>query len=414
MVTVTTALAVAVPYVAAGDDDRAATLLREPVIQTIATPSGWYWRDRGALALVHVLVPEAREHLRADALRGPHRVAVDLAAALVDARAGDLGRVVSLVWPEPGLLRTSLPARWAAELVVSGLAAGNPAPQLVAGALGEQLQARAAELAEDPSVSAAVRRAACAIVGGSLESGAPLEIDVLGPLTLRRGGDVIEHRNLQRQRVRELLLLVVLRRRIRREEAAELLWPDANPAHNLRVNLSHLQRVLEPTRARGTSPSWLRSDGQWLSLDPGTVVDAWRLDELLDIADEAERRGHPAQAVAAYRRVLPLWRGEPYAEAPYHDWADRERTRLRSRYLAAARRAGDLLFAAGDHIGARDAADRAIAVDPGAEHAYQLLARVHLAAGDRNGARRVVEACAAALGSLDLRPAPDTLALADG
>ncbi|MDQ3601749.1 MAG: hypothetical protein M3408_10985, partial [Actinomycetota bacterium] len=60
---------------------------------------------------------------------------------------------------------------------------------------------------------------------------------------------------------------------------------------------------------------------------------------------------------------------------PYADWAEPERTRLRTRYTAAAVRAGELLLAAGAPANARRAAERAITADTIAENAYQLLAR---------------------------------------
>lgn len=140
-------------------------------------------------------------------------------------------------------------------------------------------------------------------------------------------------------------------------------------------------------------------------------MDAWELDARLDQADRAEREGAPALALAAYREALPLWRGEPFADVPYADWAELERTRLRARYTAAAVRAGELLLAAGAPAEARRAAQQAITADTTAENAYQLLARTHLAEENVGGARQTVDACRAALAALDLTPSGATVAL---
>jgi DNA-binding SARP family transcriptional activator len=114
---------------------------------------------------------------------------------------------------------------------------------------------------------------------------------------------------------------------------------------------------------------------------------------------------------SAYRAALPLWRGEPYGEVVEASWVVAERARLAGRYLEAAIRAGELLFASGDLDGARDAARRAIAAEPSQERAYRVLARVHLAADDIPGAARVVDECRTALAALGLAPARATLDL---
>ena len=121
-------------------------------------------------------------------------------------------------------------------------------------------------------------------------------------------------------------------------------------------------------------------------------------------ASVAERANDPAGALAAYRATLALWRGEPYADLPFADWAGLERTRIRARFTEAATRAGELLLAIGATADAQDAARRAITADPTWEPAYHLLTRAHLAAGDVAGARRTVEDCRLALAELGVEP----------
>jgi DNA-binding SARP family transcriptional activator len=263
--------------------------------------------------------------------------------------------------------------------------------------------------------SPAVARAALRLVGTLPAVPAyRVRINVLGPLEVRRDDDAVTDPVLRRQRVRELVCFLAIHRRSRREQITDELWPDLDDrGRNLRVTLNYVQRVLQPERTGSDPPYFVRANGPWLVLE-GTdrlSVDAWQLDALLDDAERAEQAGDPAAALASYRDALPLWQGEPFADAPYASWAEAERTRLRVRYTVAAIRAGELELAGGDPGRARGAAHRAIEAERTAEPAYQLLARAHLAENDAAAARHAIDACVAALAELDIEPDPATVAL---
>ena len=400
---------------ATGDERGAAALVQADAAAMIGTPDGWYWRDRGATALVHVLAPQTRPAWEVEPLGAPHRIGLGLARALEGAREGNLTAVAALRWPEPGVVRANLPLSWVAELVAAGAAAKNPAPDALMSAVGARLRPALHALVAGASTSPTVRSAAKSLLISlpAIPNG-HMRISVLGPLAISRDGALVNERELRRQRVRELLCFLVVRRRARREEITDVLWPDLDDrGHNLRVTLNYLQHVLQPERGPSDPPYFLRSNGPWLSLEglDHLDVDAWTLDGLLDDAQQAERSGTPAAALELYREALPLWRGEPLGDVPYSDWADSERLRLRSKYTAAAIRAGELLLAAGMPSEARTAAHHAIDADRTAESSYQLLARSHLAENDLVGARQAVDDCRTALAELDLRPDIATIAL---
>ena len=119
-------IAAAAVAVGVGAEDRAADLLRDLVLATLGQPDGWYWRDRGAIALTYVWClsrvnagPTSRsEHVHVPGLR--------LGEALIAARAGDLHTVRRLEWPAAGIVRAHLPARWIVELAAAARAAGTP------------------------------------------------------------------------------------------------------------------------------------------------------------------------------------------------------------------------------------------------------------------------------------------------
>lgn len=410
-------IARAASAVAEGDDGEATTILAGEALEgpaAVGQPASWYWRDRAALALISVLLPSTRTTWADERLGAAHAPGLALGEALAAARQGDLAPVRALHWPEVGVVRAHLPLRWTLELAAVGIAAGNPPPDGLIEAAG----APAGPALRGIAASSGTR--GVALAARRLAANVPtvpdyrLRIGVLGPLELWRDGTRVNAPELARQRVRELLSHLVARRRVRREEIQDELWPDvADPAHNLRVTLNHLQRALQPDRSRDDRPYFLRGAADWLEL--GGVdrldVDVWELSVHLDAADHAERSSSITTALDAYRAALPLWRGEAYSDVPYALWAEPERTRLRARYVDAAIRAGELWLAAGTLDDAHRAASHAIAADSTAERAYRLLARAYVERDDAGSAREVLETCRNVLTDLGVEPDDTTIAL---
>lgn len=394
--------------VAAGDEDAAAGVLRAAGEPALGSGWAWYWPDRAALSLPYVLLPERRAALEAWELPPVLRHGVELGRALVGARSGDLAPVQAIRWPLPGVVAAHLPVRWSAELAAAGAAARNPAPPEV---VHRAVAATAGGATTPPAVAPSARRWA-----GHLPSdpGETLGISVLGPLLITRAGIEATPPELRRRRVRELLCMLVADPRRRRAELAHELWPDAaDPSSNLRANLTHLQRALEPDRAPHAPPYFLRADGEWLVLAASSrlEVDAWELTGDVDAAQELERDGDVDGALRRYLRATQRWRGEPFADVDDAMSIHPLREQLRRRHVLAALRAGELLLAARDPGAAQRAAERALAAEPCSEPAHQLVVRALLAAGDRPGAARAVAACAAALETIGVAPSPATVEL---
>jgi DNA-binding SARP family transcriptional activator len=395
-----------------GDETLAASLLRSngPVLGRSET---WYWWDRAAVALVHVLLPDTRAGWADEPLGPAHLPALMLAEALEAARGGDLYPARTMIWPDSGVVRAHLPARWVIELAAAGLAAGNPPPDDLLDAVGPRLHAISRGLAS--STSAAVAASVTNLVARrAVPPPYRLTINVLGTLEMSRDEVTFVCPELRRTRVRELISYLIARKTARREAVAADLWPQSRDgAHNLRVTLNYLQRVLQPERTTREPPYFLRSDGPWLKLadDDRLRVDVWVLDQLLDEADAAERSNEPGAALAALRSALPIWRGEPYADVPYADWVQLERARLRARYTAAALRTGELLLAGGAPTDARDAARYAVHADPTCEPAYRILIGAAVALGDDPSARHALQQCRSALAAINAEPSRATTGL---
>ncbi|HUF99491.1 MAG TPA: BTAD domain-containing putative transcriptional regulator, partial [Ilumatobacter sp.] len=333
LASVLAAIARAAIAIEEGDEGLASQALREVAASgpaALGTPGGWYWRDRATMVMLRVLVPDVISAWEAEPLNGSHAVARRLAAAFAAVRANDHKLLTEFEWPSSGVVRAHLPRRWVGELVAAVGAAGNAPP--------EDLMAN-----PEPSNSRLLN-------SSGLDPVPVLSVSVLGPLSIQLGGNDIVSPLLRRARVRELLTYLAVSRRSRREVISDDLWPDADdPGHNLRVTLNYLNQMLDPQRTSGQTSRYVLATKDWLSLvsEGSITVDFWQLEHHLDRAEEAERATDVNLALHHYAAALPLWRGEAMCDVSYSAWADPVRTAIRSRYVAAALRAGELWLGAG-------------------------------------------------------------------
>jgi len=365
---------------------------------------------RRFLTLPYVLLAETRPFFDAQPYGPAWREQRAVARALVDAREG---RPLAAPAVTPERVVAALPLPWAVEAGEALALAGHDLGAEVLLWLLEHLGGPARDAVRAASDEGGPARTVLASV--PVPPAIALRLDVLGSAELRRGGNPVDVPGWRREKVRLLLLYLLVHRGATREEIAAALWPDhdgVRAGHNLRVNLNHLHRVLEPHRGDGDAPWFIRSRGAVLELHGGRhlAVDVWEVDRLLDEADRADRDGAPSVALAGVRRAMSLWRGDPLADARYEEWAALERERLRRRLVRAAVRAGELVLGAGDPDEAESHAQRALRAEPWSEGAYRVLIGACLDRGDRAAALRVVERCTAMLDDLGASPSEATAA----
>jgi DNA-binding SARP family transcriptional activator len=136
------------------------------------------------------------------------------------------------------------------------------------------------------------------------------------------------------------LLALSPERRLHREQAMELLWPDRAPdaaANNLHQALYVARRALEGAGApSGVLP--LRED--MLVLDGEVEVDA-------DAFEAAAARAHEAGETAGYQAALALYDGELLPEDRYEPWAGSRREALGEAHLGLLLELSRLLAEAG-------------------------------------------------------------------
>ena len=418
------ALAEAAILVAADDEPAAADVL-EHAIALHGLDSGVdrrVWR-RG-LALTYVLVPSARRRWEAAELRGHVAEARTLARAVVTLREGagcaggrardadGLRRSLrDLDLSDVSRVRSGLPHRFAVELALGLEAAGRPEGAALLEALGprgrQEMRAEAATRTHRAKLAQSLLAAVPAPPPDRTE------IAVLGRLAVARNGEPVTDGDLRRERVRALLAFLVGHRRTSRAAITAALWPDLDEraaANNLRVTMTYLLRVLEPWRSAREPTYHLRVDGPAITLvtSDWLRIDVDRFDEHVDRAARAEADGTPSLALEHHLAAVGLYRGEAYEGYADGDWIVLEREHFRSRFVAAATRAGELLAARGDVDQAERVARRAVEADPWAEDAYAVLVSVALARGDRPAARRTLDRALDALADLDVEPSEET------
>jgi LuxR family transcriptional regulator, maltose regulon positive regulatory protein len=406
-------LAEAACRLAAGDEPGAAAVVEAAargVPDPNREPERRAWRN--GLALTYVLVPALRARWDAADLHGHLALARRLAAAVVAQREGR-GRLDDLELPHPDAVRAALPLRFAVELALGLEAARRPE----GGALLEALGARGrdavrAMAADDPHTRAA--RLLLAAVPAPPPS--VTEVGVLGPLRISRDGEAVSDGDMRRERVRALLAFLVGHRTSTRAAITAALWPDLDEraaANNLRVTTNYLKRLLEPWRAPNDPSYFVRGNGQTVTLVTGgrLRIDADAFDDHLSRAARADADGTPSLVLEHSLAAVDVYRGQVHDGVAYAEWVDADRDHFRTRFVAAATRAGELLVGAGDLDRAEEVARKAVAADPWSEDAHGVLVAAALARGDRSAARRALDRSLAALADLGVDPSPQTQSL---
>jgi DNA-binding SARP family transcriptional activator len=244
-----------------------------------------------------------------------------------------------------------------------------------------------------------------------------VRIGVLGPATLERGGEpVMDEAWTRRQRVRDLLMLIVARRTITRTQLMATIWPDKperTGASNLRFTLNQLQSVLEPGREADDLPWYVVSDQDRLMLRSSdlVVIDVDEFTDAIAAGDEHDRDGDPELALAAYRKAAAIYRGDFLADASDPDWGYYEALRLRGQFVRIAARASSLALAAGDLHEAEQLAHRATEIEPLYEPAVRALASTMVASRRLGAARETLAKLTAELSGAGMTPEPATMHL---
>lgn len=171
------------------------------------------------------------------------------------------------------------------------------------------------------------------------------EYGILGPVEVRRNGDVIE---LSRPKLRALLAVLLLDADhvVPRDRLIDSLWGDDPPPT---VDAALHTLVSQLRKALGSDAVVRRAPGYLLALN-GDSLDLARFDDLHDRGREALDAGQNVLAAELLSQALDLWRGEPLADCMLDDAVRTPLAeQLESHRLAAMEDRFDAELAAGHH-----------------------------------------------------------------
>lgn len=369
-----------------------------------------------SLPLLYVLVPRVRPVIDRCSFGAALSVAVDAARALVGLRErGELAPCAALPWERASLLRAHLLPPHLTELAIAAGATGDARIGPVLDDLPDQRRLLERATETTPTVAQEWARARVALLPARPRF--DLRLECLGPTRLLRGDTVVTDTLWTgRDRVRQLLAHLLLHRTVSRRRVAEDLWPELatdKALANLRVNLAHLQRALQPDRDRDVAPWFVRADGDTISIAPsGFTTDVTEFELGCRRARAFDDESRTGPAIEAYRAVVGLYRGPFLQEWPDAAWADAERVRLHSMAVGARCRLGELLLARGEPEQSAAHAAAALRDEPLHERSACLLVHALVAQGDRASARRTIESLVGRLADHDLSPERSTEQLA--
>ncbi len=212
---------------------------------------------------------------------------------------------------------------------------------------------------------------------------APLRVRTLGAFTVWQGNTPLPVSDREHRKPTLLFkcLLSAPRHRLHREQLAEMLRPNADPAASakyLRTIVYRLRRVLGE---RADEPGYIRQEGDLLMLAPapeGTPPEDW-LDALA--FEQAATAALAGRDAAACRTALALYGGDYLPGDLYDELAVTRREELRCRYLALLLHLAELREGAGVLGEAARCLRAVLACDPCHEQAARALMRVQVAAG---------------------------------
>ncbi|MFI0448631.1 BTAD domain-containing putative transcriptional regulator [Actinomadura sp. 6N118] len=196
-------------------------------------------------------------------------------------------------------------------------------------------------------------------------------IDVLGPLDVRRAGRSVE----LPPRRRSLLAVLALRAgaMVTVDGLVDALWGENPPPTAVRTLHSHIAKLAALLPEHGDGRLIQRRDPGYLLNSDAARVDRVRFEELVTGGLRSFAEGRFTESARGLSTALALWRGEPLTDCPVHGWALAEVD-----YLHELRLQGyEGLFASRLALGLQESGvgeiDRLVAEHPLRERLWELL-----------------------------------------
>jgi predicted ATPase/DNA-binding SARP family transcriptional activator len=238
----------------------------------------------------------------------------------------------------------------------------------------------------------------------------PLQIQLFGAFEVRVGDEVVPEGAWRLRKGKSLVKLLALspERRIHRERATELLWPDRtseSAANNFHQALYVARRAFEVAGADAGGVLPLRDDMLLLYPNGLVAVD-------VDAFESAAVHAHDSGVLYDYRTALELHAGDLLPEDRYEAWAADRREALNETRFGLLLEFSARLMESGDSRAAIEVLEQAVVIDPLHEAAHRALMRLFAAIGRRQQALSQYHRLRGALRrDLEAEPDPQTVEL---
>ena len=177
-----------------------------------------------------------------------------------------------------------------------------------------------------------------------------IRIYLLGRFQVARDTRVLLDADWQRRKASTLLQYLALERRLTKDQAIELLWPEASltaGSNNLYPTLHALRQTLDSTLSSGTAEATFSFKDGVLSLDESVWVDAHEFRRASQLALNAS-----PLTQAELEAAIALYGGDLLSSRLYDDWTLYARDDLRRQYREVGLALAILKRDHGDSLGA--------------------------------------------------------------
>jgi len=206
--------------------------------------------------------------------------------------------------------------------------------------------------------------------------GYTLKVETLGMFKVWLGDRLIEGKDWQREKSKELFQFFLIHRQKwwSKEEIYQMIWPDADEKsvdQEFKVLLNALNRALEPNRKARVSPFFIKRQNNTYSLNPKAVIDVdfIQFEEWIYAGLDEK---NPEKARNILKKGLELYKGDFLSERR-DVWFAAERERLLTIFLRGAEKMAQLCVQNNDSNEAIVWCERILKIDSTWEEAYRLM-----------------------------------------
>jgi DNA-binding SARP family transcriptional activator/tetratricopeptide (TPR) repeat protein len=198
-----------------------------------------------------------------------------------------------------------------------------------------------------------------------------MEFGLLGPLTVRSGGDIVA---VPRGKQRAVLagLLLKANQVVLIDELAEILWDTLPPPSAEMTIRNYVKRLRLVLNNKGGQRISTETGGYSIAVEAGEL-DVARFEELASSVQVAVRDGRWEQVSEQARAALSLWRGYPLADTGSHVLTEREAPRLAEIRLQLLEGRLDADMRSGGHADVIPELYRLVEAHPLREHLHSTL-----------------------------------------